>query len=100
VWRIRRQLGAGAGAAAGIVERRGSGPREARDAARDRAPREDREVLDAGGELRGERGRMVPNQYWVPECSRDDGDGKYFQYHGDNFVPPRELGGCTSPSWS
>ena len=41
----------------------------------------------------GERGWMVPNQYWVPGMfSPMPILGKYFQYYGDDFVPPRELG--------
>jgi glyceraldehyde-3-phosphate dehydrogenase (ferredoxin) len=41
----------------------------------------------------GERGWMVPNQYWVPGMfSPMPIMGKYFEYYGDDFVPPRTLG--------
>jgi glyceraldehyde-3-phosphate dehydrogenase (ferredoxin) len=40
-----------------------------------------------------ERGWMVPNQYWVPGMfSPMPIMGKYFEYYGDDFVPPRSLG--------
>jgi glyceraldehyde-3-phosphate dehydrogenase (ferredoxin) len=82
----------------GIVERRGEldlaqGPRAAarRIGARTGKTREvlDRLVVNCAGE----RGWMVPNQYWVPGMfSPMPVLGKYFQYYGDDFVPPRELG--------
>lgn len=41
----------------------------------------------------GERGWMVPNQYWVPGMlSPMPIMGKYFEYYGDDFLPPRVLG--------
>ncbi|MBI5491057.1 MAG: aldehyde ferredoxin oxidoreductase [Deltaproteobacteria bacterium] len=53
-----------------------------------------REVLDRlVVNCAGERGWMVPNQYWVPGMfSPMPILGKYFQHYGDDFVPPRELG--------
>lgn len=41
----------------------------------------------------GENGCMVPNQYWVPGMfSPMPMMGKYFNYYGVDWVPPRELG--------
>ena len=41
----------------------------------------------------GEAGCMVPNQYWVPGMfSPMPMMGKYFNYYGVDFLPPRELG--------
>ncbi len=41
----------------------------------------------------GERGCMVPNQYWVPGMfSPMPMMGKYFVYYGLDFQPPRALG--------
>jgi len=41
----------------------------------------------------GEQGWMVPNQYWVPGMfSPMPVMGKYYEYYGDDFVPPRTLG--------
>jgi glyceraldehyde-3-phosphate dehydrogenase (ferredoxin) len=41
----------------------------------------------------GEEGCMVPNQYWVPGMfSPMPMMGKYFNYYGVDFLPPRELG--------
>ena len=41
----------------------------------------------------GDQGCMVPNQYWVPGMfSPMPMMGKYFNYYGVDFVPPRELG--------
>jgi len=41
----------------------------------------------------GDRGWMVPNQYWVPGMfSPMPIMGKYYEYYGDDFVPPRSLG--------
>jgi glyceraldehyde-3-phosphate dehydrogenase (ferredoxin) len=41
----------------------------------------------------GERGWMVPNQYWVPGMfSPMPIMGKYFEHYGDDFLPPRVLG--------
>ena len=41
----------------------------------------------------GERGCMVPNQYWVPGMLAPmPMMGKYFVYYGLDFLPPRELG--------
>jgi glyceraldehyde-3-phosphate dehydrogenase (ferredoxin) len=53
-----------------------------------------REVLDRlVVNCAGERGWMVPNQYWVPGMfSPMPIMGKYFEYYGDDFVPPRTLG--------
>jgi glyceraldehyde-3-phosphate dehydrogenase (ferredoxin) len=49
----------------------------------------DRAVFSA----HGERGCMVPNQYWVPGMlSPMPMMGKYFVYYGLDFLPPRELG--------
>jgi len=40
-----------------------------------------------------ERGWMVPNQYWVPGMFSPMAImGKYYEYYGDDFVPPRTLG--------
>ncbi|HEY3355014.1 MAG TPA: aldehyde ferredoxin oxidoreductase C-terminal domain-containing protein [Polyangia bacterium] len=40
-----------------------------------------------------ERGWMVPNQYWVPGMfSPMPVMGKYYEYYGDDFSPPRALG--------
>lgn len=53
-----------------------------------------REVLDRLiVNCSSERGWMVPNQYWVPGMfSPMPIMGKYFEYYGDDFVPPRTLG--------
>jgi glyceraldehyde-3-phosphate dehydrogenase (ferredoxin) len=53
-----------------------------------------REVLDRlVVNCASERGWMVPNQYWVPGMfSPMPIMGKYFEYYGDDFVPPRTLG--------
>lgn len=41
----------------------------------------------------GEHGCMVPNQYWVPGMfSPMPIMGKYFEYYGNDFLPPYELG--------
>ncbi len=41
----------------------------------------------------GERGYMVPNQYWVPGMlSPMPVMGKYFVFYGNEFIPPYELG--------
>lgn len=41
----------------------------------------------------GEKGHMVPNQYWVPGMgSPMPMMGKYYVYYGNDFVPPYELG--------
>lgn len=41
----------------------------------------------------GEKGSMVPNQYWVPGMLAPmPMMGKYFVYYGVDYVPPRELG--------
>jgi len=41
----------------------------------------------------GKEGCMVPNQYWVPGMfSPMPMMGKYFNYYGVDFLPPRELG--------
>lgn len=41
----------------------------------------------------GEAGCMVPNQYWVPGMfSPMPMMGKYFNYYGVDFLPPRKLG--------
>ncbi len=41
----------------------------------------------------GERGCMVPNQYWVPGMLAPmPMMGKYFVYYGLDFLPPHELG--------
>jgi glyceraldehyde-3-phosphate dehydrogenase (ferredoxin) len=41
----------------------------------------------------GAAGCMVPNQYWVPGMfSPMPMMGKYFNYYGVDFLPPRELG--------
>ncbi len=41
----------------------------------------------------GDRGCMVPNQYWVPGMLAPmPMMGKYFVYYGLDFLPPRELG--------
>jgi glyceraldehyde-3-phosphate dehydrogenase (ferredoxin) len=41
----------------------------------------------------GDEGCMVPNQYWVPGMfSPMPMMGKYFNYYGVDFLPPRELG--------
>jgi glyceraldehyde-3-phosphate dehydrogenase (ferredoxin) len=41
----------------------------------------------------GEHGCIVPNQYWVPGMfSPMPIMGKYFEYYGNDFHPPRELG--------
>ncbi|MBR9676301.1 aldehyde ferredoxin oxidoreductase [Candidatus Woesearchaeota archaeon] len=41
----------------------------------------------------GEDGCIVPNQYWVPGMfSPMPIMGKYFEYYGANYLPPRELG--------
>ena len=41
----------------------------------------------------GERGCMVPNQYWMPGMLAPmPMMGKYFVYYGLDFLPPRQLG--------
>ncbi|MBW1810531.1 MAG: aldehyde ferredoxin oxidoreductase [Deltaproteobacteria bacterium] len=41
----------------------------------------------------GDKGWMVPNQYWVPGMfSPMAVMGKYYVYYGSDFRPPRELG--------
>ena len=41
----------------------------------------------------GQQGCMTPNQYWVPGMfSPMPMMGKYFNYYGLDFLPPRELG--------
>jgi glyceraldehyde-3-phosphate dehydrogenase (ferredoxin) len=41
----------------------------------------------------GDEGCMVPNQYWVPGMfSPMPMMGKYFNYYGVDFLPPRQLG--------
>jgi glyceraldehyde-3-phosphate dehydrogenase (ferredoxin) len=41
----------------------------------------------------GDEGCMIPNQYWVPGMfSPMPMMGKYFNYYGVDFLPPRELG--------
>jgi glyceraldehyde-3-phosphate dehydrogenase (ferredoxin) len=41
----------------------------------------------------GNQGCMVPNQYWVPGMfSPMPMMGKYFNYYGVDFLPPRDLG--------
>ena len=41
----------------------------------------------------GEKGWMVPNQYWTPGVLSPMAlMGKYYMYYGNDFVPPRELG--------
>lgn len=41
----------------------------------------------------GQRGHMVPNQYWTPGMlSPMPIMGKYFEYYGVDFTPPRALG--------
>jgi glyceraldehyde-3-phosphate dehydrogenase (ferredoxin) len=41
----------------------------------------------------GDEGCMAPNQYWVPGMfSPMPMMGKYFNYYGVDFVPPRDLG--------
>ena len=41
----------------------------------------------------GADGWMVPNQYWTPGVLAPMPImGKYFQYYGDDFLPPRTLG--------
>jgi glyceraldehyde-3-phosphate dehydrogenase (ferredoxin) len=41
----------------------------------------------------GEEGCMAPNQYWVPGMfSPMPMMGKYFNYYGVDFLPPRQLG--------
>ncbi len=41
----------------------------------------------------GSQGCMVPNQYWVPGMfSPMPMMGKYFNYYGVDFLPPRDLG--------
>lgn len=41
----------------------------------------------------GADGWMVPNQYWTPGILAPMAImGKYFQYYGDEFLPPRSLG--------
>jgi glyceraldehyde-3-phosphate dehydrogenase (ferredoxin) len=41
----------------------------------------------------GDEGCMAPNQYWVPGMfSPMPMMGKYFNYYGVDFMPPRELG--------
>ncbi len=41
----------------------------------------------------GDEGCMAPNQYWVPGMfSPMPMMGKYFNYYGVDFLPPRELG--------
>jgi len=87
-----------AGLVRAIIARRGEldlsrGAREAarRIGARTGATRQvvDRLVVNCAGE----RGWMVPNQYWVPGMfSPMPIMGKYFQHYGDDFVPPRVLG--------
>jgi len=53
-----------------------------------------REVLDRlVVTCASERGWMVPNQYWVPGMfSPMPVMGKYYEYYGDDFQPPRSLG--------
>jgi len=81
-----------------IAERRGEldFTRGAREVARRIGERTGRpvEVLDPlVVNNAGERGWMVPNQYWVPGMfSPMPIMGKYFEYYGDDFVPPRTLG--------
>ncbi|MCL4203039.1 MAG: hypothetical protein KJ000_11100 [Pirellulaceae bacterium] len=39
------------------------------------------------------RGWMVPNQYWTPGVLAPMAImGKYYQYYGNDFLPPRDLG--------
>ncbi|MFC1706416.1 aldehyde ferredoxin oxidoreductase N-terminal domain-containing protein [Planctomycetota bacterium] len=41
----------------------------------------------------GAEGWMVPNQYWTPGVLAPMAImGKYYQYYGDDFLPPRTLG--------
>jgi len=41
----------------------------------------------------GEKGCMVPNQYWVPGMgSPMPIMGKYYVYYGSDFMPPQDLG--------
>jgi len=41
----------------------------------------------------GEKGWMVPNQYWTPGVLAPmPVVGKYYVYYGQDFMPPRELG--------
>lgn len=80
----------------GIVARRGlldfsAGPRLwARRLGRARgAELLDRFVFIANGN----RGWMVPNQYWTPGVlSPMPIMGKYYMHYGDGFLPPRQLG--------
>jgi len=53
-----------------------------------------REILDRlVVNCAGERGWMVPNQYWVPGMfSPMPIMGRYYEYYGDDFLPPRMLG--------
>jgi len=79
-----------------IVQRRGildlsEGARKfGRRLARDRG----REVLDPFVYTAyARKGWMVPNQYWTPGVLAPMAVmGKYYQYYGPDFVPPRELG--------
>jgi glyceraldehyde-3-phosphate dehydrogenase (ferredoxin) len=82
----------------GMVEQRGD--LDFADGARTAARRigarvgRTREVLDRlVVTCASERGWMVPNQYWVPGMfSPMPVMGKYYEYYGDDFVPPRSLG--------
>nr|MBC8870332.1 aldehyde ferredoxin oxidoreductase [Planctomycetota bacterium] len=79
-----------------IVQRRGildlsEGARKfGRRLARDRG----REALDPFVYTAyARKGWMVPNQYWTPGVLAPMAImGKYYQYYGPDFVPPRELG--------
>jgi len=53
-----------------------------------------REVLDRlVVNCAGERGWMVPNQYWVPGMfSPMPIMGRYYEYYGGDYLPPRMLG--------
>lgn len=53
-----------------------------------------REVLDRlVVNCASERGWMVPNQYWVPGMfSPMPIMGRYYEYYGQDFLPPRMLG--------
>jgi glyceraldehyde-3-phosphate dehydrogenase (ferredoxin) len=43
------------------------------------------------------RGWMVPNQYWTPGILSPMAImGKYYQYYGNDFLPPRILDGSAS----
>jgi glyceraldehyde-3-phosphate dehydrogenase (ferredoxin) len=82
----------------GIVDRRGD--LDLFDGARTAARRigartgNTREVLDRlVVTCASERGWMVPNQYWTPGMfSPMPVMGKYYEYYGDDFQPPRALG--------